>query len=1151
MVNLLKSTSVNSGRARILGSTTLVALVFSTAVAAQSFDDLGFSISPGDDVIAGAPPPPYRQDAMRADRQLRRANVDVQFDSLTRNRRLNVATTDLRSTYPTGAPVTFRTSSNYPVFITRAEIRIQDRSRPGRPTVLTLPVDANGTATWTMPDSGSDTMSYTLRVYNAQGRYDETLPLPLLRTDGTFQAPDVGPFTAAGEGNDRTARRGIPVRGGTITVSGTDATRGGTVSVMGEQVPVDANGRFVVSRIVPAGDQIVTVNANGQTIRRDVAILRSDWFGVGIVDITAGITRGGIDNEDDSYVNGRLAYYVEGHNEAGWQIVSSADTQDGPIADAFSRLNDKDPRRVLDRLRADGTDLYPTYGDDSQIFDNTPTSGNVYLRLENDATRVLWGNFRAGLVGPGLLNNTRELYGLELSYQAPSVTADGDARFSGTVYVAQPETLAQRDVLLGTGGSVYFLSRQDITGGSTSLTVQLVDPDTGFVVDTRVLVEGEDYTVDHLQGVVILSEPLSSGVSDGGLISDAGSDLTVSLLAQYEYTPSDSDISDSSIGGRAEGWVGDNLRVGLTAMREETGAGTQNMLGADLRYNIGAQSFVQMEVARTDGPGFDRTLSTDGGLTITSTAGAVSDEAQAVRFEGVLDFGDLGSTREGTLGFYYETKEAGFATLNEEITEDQELIGLAADIALTERADLAVSADQFTRDGVDDRTEAEVALSYALSDRLETEGGLAFLDQNTVGSAAETGERLDAAVKLTYGISDDATIFGFVQQTVLREGGLDRNNRAGFGGVAQLSDRVGVSGEVSDGDGGLAAQARLSYRPTANSEVYVGYSLDPTRNGADSDLNDDGRVVFGATYRCDDRLSTFSETVLNMPGDETSLTQAYGVTYTPSDIWVLSGGLETGAIRDNVDGDFDRFGLSFGAAYRPSEDLSARMRLEYRTEDGDGAARDRDTYAVSLGYASQVNDNWRLLFNTEAFYSESADGDFRDGEYVRASLGYAYRPIDNERLNLLFRYTYLNDLPGEDQVDANGDDEGPHHRANVLSVAAGYDLSQQLTLTGKLAYRMSEVADRGTNDFESNTATLAALRLDMNVVNQWDMLGEVRMLYTQETGTTETGALVGVYRQLGEHAKIGIGYEWGDVSDDETDISYDSQGLFLNVIGKF
>ena len=1126
---------------------TALSTIFAAGAYGQGFDETGFAISFGGEPIAGSAPPATARTTQRADYALRRANVDVRYEGLSGPRLLNVATADQRNTYVSGDTVSFRASMNYPAFVERAEVRVVDLSKVGTPLVATLPVAPNGTVNWIMPNEGTRNLAYRLRVYDADGRYDETIASRILRTDSRLEADLISPV-AAGEGEDRTARRGIPVRGGTVVISGTNAPVGGSVSVMGEAVPVDGQGRFVVSRILPSGDQVVDIDVNGRTLRRDVAIPESDWFGTGIADVRAGITRGGPNDEDGDYVNGRLAYYVSGQTNSGWQVTSSADTKDGPISDAFTRLNRKDPVNVIDRLRADGTDLYPTYGDDSQYFDDTPTTGNIYLRIENDTTRLLWGNFDAGIAGAGLINNTRNLYGAELAYQSLAVTEDGEARFSANLYAAQPNTLPQRDVLRGTGGSVFFLSRQDITGGSTSLSVEVVDPDTGFVLETRVLQQGVDYQVDHLQGVLLLTQPISSGVSDDSLISSAGDDYEINLIAQYEYTPVANDVSNSALGGRLQGWVTDDLRLGVTALQEETGSGTQEMLGADALFPIGEASSLQVDVARTDGPGLSRSTSTDGGLTIASTGGAVADAAQAVRARATLSFGDLGLENEGQLGIYFESKEAGFSTLTEDVTADQQLFGFDLKAEVTERSEFRFSGERFERDGGEDRTEAEVSLNYALNDTLAIEAGLAWLDKAVPGNANETGERLDAALRLSYATSETTEVYGFAQGTVRNEGGLDDNNRFGLGGSTNLSNTTSFSGEVSDGDGGFAADARLTYRPSDNNEIYIGYSLDPTRNPS---LNDDGRIVLGGSYRYDERLSTYGETVLDLPGNQRSLTQAYGVNYTPDPSWTLSGGIETGSVRDRTNGDFDRFALSFGGAYAPSEDVGASARIEYRTEDGAGTAQDRDTYALSVSYSNKLNDDWRLVADAEGLVSESEEGDFRDGEYVRASLGYAYRPIDNERFNMLMRLTHVRDLPGEDQLDRNGNDDGPLQRSNVLSVATSYDINEELTLGAKLGYRMSEVADRGTTNFTSNTATLAALRLDWHLPYSWDVLAEGRLLYTDETGTTESGALVGVYRQINDHARIGVAYESGSVSEDATAIDYDSQGLFLNVIGSF
>ena len=46
-----------------------------------------------------------------------------------------------------------------------------------------------------------------------------------------------------------------------------------------------------------------------------------------------------------------------------------------------------------------------------------------------------------------------------------------------------------------------------------------------------------------------------------------------------------------------------------------------------------------------------------------------------------------------------------------------------------------------------------------------------------------------------------------------------------------------------------------------------------------------------------------------------------------------------------------------------------------------------------------------------------------------------------------------------------------------------------------------------------------------------------------------SGALLAVSRYVGEHFKVGAGYNFTDFSDDLTDLSYDSKGFFLNLTG--
>lgn len=1121
-----------------------------------SFGQTGFSISIDGDTVAGAPAPPDTR--RKADIAADGANVDVRFDGLDRRRFLNVSTDDLRTAYRAGEVVTFRTSANYPAFIERAEVRIIDPNRRGRPVVAIIPADANGKVAWRMPEDGPGDLAYVLRVYDSAGRFDETGPLELARTTRAFDTRDLnGPVTAAGEGEDRTRVRNIPVRGGLITASGSGAAPGDTVTVMGEPVPVDGSGRFVTSRILPAGDHIVTVDANGRQILRDVTIPASEWFYVGIADLTFGrrlqddLAEADPDYEE-FYADGRLALYAKGTTQRGYTITGSVDTGEGELRDVFRRLNDKDPRKVIQRL--DPEDGYPTFGDDSSAFDDAPTSGRVYLRIERDASSFTWGDFKADLGATEFLGTNRALYGAELRYATPGVTEGGEPRARVTLYAAQPDTLPQRDILRGTGGSVYFLTRQDINGASETITVQVVDPDTGRIVDSRVLMPGADYEIDYIQGVLILSAPLPSSGSAGDLIRDgAVGDYDINLVAQYEYTPTTGDLDGASLGGRVEVWATDTLRLGLTATRESTGLADQEALGADIRWELGEQSFIEAEVAETEGPGFGRSISTDGGLTITPDGVAGAGRAMAYRFDGRLDLTELGLGVPGTVSLYAERKEAGFSTLTEDISEDQTLYGITAEVDLSPRLFFGVAAERFEKAGGTETTEGEVRLAFDLTDRVTISGALGLTDKTTPGDPSETGERLDAGLRIDVRQSEDLSYYVFGQATLDETGGLGSNDRVGVGIDARLSERLRFAGEASEGDGGTGVRARLTYAPSADNEVYLGYTLDPTRTGAGYDLvgNDDGTIVVGGRYRYSDTLSTFGENTWDLFGSRRSLTQGYGVTYTPDTRWTFTGAMEMGDVRDPVNGDFERDAYSLGVAYTTEDTVAARLRLEYRTENGEGISQDRETWAMTAGYEYKFSNNARLIASVDALYSDSAESSFRDGEYLEATLGYAYRPVLKERLNLLARYTHLRDLPGEDQVTDEGSTDGPLQISHVFSIDADYDLTPKLSVGAKYGFRLSEVAARGTDIFTDSSAHLGILRFDWHVVHKWDALGEVRGLVGVEDDIVDNGALLGIYRHVGNNAKIGVGYEWGRVSDDLTDLDYDSQGIFLNVIAKF
>src|SRR5690606_33538611 len=129
--------------------------------------------------------------------------------------------------------------------------------------------------------------------------------------------------------------------------------------------------------------------------------------------------------------------------------------------------------------------------------------------------------------------------------------------------------------------------------------------------------------------------------------------------------------------------------------------------------------------------------------------------------------------------------------------------------------------------------------------------------------------------------------YAFAQGTLSRSGDIDRNDRAGIGGAMKLTDRIGLEGEVSYGTHGLGALARLTYDPAANAHYYLGYRLDPDRAfDLDRDYEpfgyDKGSIVAGMKRSIGETVSAYSESSYDMFGERNTLTQTYGVVYTPA-----------------------------------------------------------------------------------------------------------------------------------------------------------------------------------------------------------------------------------------------------------------------------
>ena len=451
-------------------------------------------------------------------------------------------------------------------------------------------------------------------------------------------------------------------------------------------------------------------------------------------------------------------------------------------------------------------------------------------------------------------------------------------------------------------------------------------------------------------------------------------------------------------------------------------------------------------------------------------------------------------------------------------------------------------------------TAGEVDAQHRVSPNWEVSAGLRVdsrdLDTTkTSNKPNEDGDRTDVQLRADYTPdpdgSNDWSAYGYAQGSVNRSGSRTTNDRFGLGGRRRISKRFALRGEASVGDGGLGALIGGDYQGDDQTNTYLTYQLDTDRTDNGYRARQ-GVLSTGVRTRYSDNMSVFGEERLQHGDGPSGLTHAYGLDLAPDEHWTYGIRAEAGELSDRVAGELRRRAVGFSIGYHKDKTKYAG-NLEYRRETGSAADRRTWLWRNNLGY--QLDQDWRFLGRLNLSYSDASGGAFFDGDFVETVSGFAFRPAEHDRLNLLFKYTYFYNLPSPGQLDANSQLAEYSQRSHIMSIDGIYDLVPWLSLGGKYAYRLGEMRDsRLGGPWLDSQAQLGIIRANLHWVHQWDAVIEDRTLYIDATEDTKSGILATLYRHVGKHLKVGAGYNFTDFSDDLTDLSYTSEGWFVNIV---
>jgi hypothetical protein len=945
------------------------------------------------------------------------------------------------------------------------------------------------------------------------------------------------------------------------------------VWVAGHQVPVDAKGNFIAEEVLPTGAHTVEVavldqDGNGTLYLRDLEFKPKDRFFFGMADLTLSKSHTSTTEQEmqganapydyDASVSGSLSFFATQKFSDDWKVTASADTREEPVKDLFSNFLNKAPDSLFRRIDPDY--FYPTYGDDSTVQELAPTLGKFYVKVEHHEDYGLWGNFRINYLDNELTQVDRGLYGANVHWLSDSTTSFGEKRITLDGFAAQPGTIAGRDEFQGTGGSLYFLHEQDILTGSEQVRIELRDKDSGLVMGTVNLRPSIDYEIDYLQGRIVLAEPLASTAADNLLVRTSGlSGQLAYLVVRYEYTPAFSDIHTWTTGGQGDVWLNNYIRLGATASSNDSGTDGNSLRGADVMLRKSADSWVKLQGGKSNGLDSSSFYSNDGGFGFTSynPSAFANASADAYRGDVSVGLGDFLTGSRGRLTYYTQHLDAGYSAPGFDTLLPTDYSGGTLLLPLGDRWSLNAKADRKAQEQGLTTTAEELDVAYKLSKNWSVSTGVRQDNREDnsplVPLTQQQGERTDVVAQVGYDSLAKWRTYIFGQDTVSKSGDRDDNGRAGVGGSYRVTNALRIDAEASEGSLGPGGKLGTNYLVSDHTTLYLNYSLE-NELGDTGLFQRQGTLVSGMKERLTDSASVYVEERYQDVDSATGLTHATGVTLRPDDRWNFGANAEVGTLVDSqTDAQTKRKAGGIRVGYGHDK-IQFSSGVEYR--DDEMEQPDATTYTklktwlFRNNFKYQIAPDWRLIGKLDHSMSDASQGQFYEGGYTEAVLGYGYRPVQSDRLDVLAKYTYFYNVPTAGQVTPQDTAAQFIQKSHIGSIDVSYDLTRQWTVGGKYAYRLGEASlERVNPQFFDNTAELYIVRVDWHFRQEWEGMIEGRALEMPDLNQTRSGALVALYRHLGKHVKAGLGYNFTNFSEDLTDMSFKSHGIFMNVVG--
>lgn len=433
--------------------------------------------------------------------------------------------------------------------------------------------------------------------------------------------------------------------------------------------------------------------------------------------------------------------------------------------------------------------------------------------------------------------------------------------------------------------------------------------------------------------------------------------------------------------------------------------------------------------------------------------------------------------------------------------------------------------------------------------------------QTTAGVNAQMNKHLTLRAKETIGNQGSATSVGAAARTSDKfelSGDVTRANVK----TGEITDTVSLGGKAKVDD---KTEVHTTYAVTDSS---LGGSIQSVVYGSKRKINDNIALTTDKSYaKAQDKITqadtygltkekdgktlegTFTEQK-SQSDTEVSNTNIFGLSGDINDKWAAQGSFERGIVQNHdgtqVTRNAGSVGLGFVDKDKQTQEvkLKASSKLELRLDNGQ---EDKRQFLIYNAIEGKINPNTTLFANANISQTKNTTTNSTEAQYKELVTGLAYRPVNFDRLNLLGKYTYLEDDSPSGQTDFS---DIQKEKSHTLAGEAVYDLTDKWQLVEKLAYKMGEEKVTGF-DFTKTQTWLMIHRLNYNINKDWQVGGEYRRLTQKQAKDYKQGVLVEAARKIGEFIQVGAGYNFTNFNDDLTHLNYTAQGPFVRLTGKF